>query len=314
MSFSASVKNELSKYKLEGFENVIAELSGLVPMCGLLSYKNGKVFLKINSESASVTRRVFTFLRRFFGFDLSIKNTRSKQLKNNLYTISLDEESSRVLLDEIDFIKGENVFIPNYVPSFLKNNAAAKKAYIRGAFLGASTIVDPKKSYHLEFITNNLDHANFLQKTILEFSISAKIAPRRESFIVYLKDSQAISDLLSLMGAHKSVLAFEDTRVLKDMRNRVNRIVNCETYNLNKIVASSINQVKDIEYIRDKIGLEKLPKELRDLAEIRLEDREISLADIGRLVDPPVSKSTVNYRFKKIENISNKLRGGIDDR
>lgn len=313
VSFSSNVKEELSKLPVSGYEIVLAELSGLVPMCGILSYNNGKIFLEFNTENPSLTRRVFTFLRRYFDFNCEVRNVKSKQLKKNLYTISLDENSSKVLLDEIKFLKGENVFTRNYKPLNLTQDVLGRKAYIRGSFLGAGIVVDPKKSYHLEFVCNNLEHAQFLRDNINYFNLGAKIVTRKDNLIIYLKDAQSISDILSLMGAHNSLLDFENTRVIKDMRNNVNRIVNCESYNINKIVKTSYNQVQNILYIKEHLGLDKISDDLREICLIRLKHRDISLGEIGKMLKPPLSKSTINYRFKKINNIANKLRGDLND-
>lgn len=313
MSFSSSVKAELSKVPVWGYENVLAELAGLVPMCGILTYNRGKIFLQFNTENPSLTRRIFTFLKKYFDSNAEVRNEKSKQLKKNLYIISLDENSSKVLLDEISFIRGENVFIRNYKPQGLIDDLPSRKAYIRGSFLGAGSVVDPKKSYHLEFVANNLTHAEFLQENVNYFNLDAKIAGRKDNYVIYLKESQAISDLLSLMGAHKSLLDFENTRVIKDMRNNINRIVNCETYNLNKIVKTSLDQVRDILYIKDNYGFNKLPKELREICELRLKDRDMSMGDMAKTLDPPISKSTVSYRLKKIKELASKLRGDIND-
>ena len=313
MSFSSSVKAELSKVPVWGYENVLAELAGLVPMCGILTYNRGKIFLQFNTENPSLTRRIFTFLKKYFDSNAEVRNEKSKQLKKNLYIISLDENSSKVLLDEISFIRGENVFIRNYKPQGLIDDLPSRKAYIRGSFLGAGSVVDPKKSYHLEFVANNLTHAEFLQENVNYFNLDAKIAHRKDNYVIYLKESQAISDLLSLMGAHKSLLDFENTRVIKDMRNNINRIVNCETYNLNKIVKTSLDQVRDILYIKDNYGFNKLPKELREICELRLKDRDMSMGDMAKALDPPISKSTVSYRLKKIKELASKLRGDIND-
>ncbi len=149
-------------------------------------------------------------------------------------------------------------------------------------------------------------------KSINDFGLYSKISLRKDKYIVYLKEAEQISDLLSLIGAYKSLLDFENTRVIKDMRNNINRIVNCETANLNKIVASSLDQVNDILLIDEKVGIDKLPKDLVEIARLRLENRTYSLKDIGNLTDKKISKSTVNYRFKKLKKIANSIRSEID--
>jgi len=262
------------------------------------------------TENAPVARRIFTFLRRSFGFNVEVKNVRSAQLKKNLFIIYISQdESCRLLLDELKYIKGASVFMINYSPADLIKNNRQKKAYIRGAFLGSGSVTNPEKSYHLEFVSENESNSYFLRDTINEFGFSSKVIMRKEKYIIYIKDSEQISDFLSLIGAYNSVLKYENIRVIKEMRNNVNRIVNCETANLNKIVKSSYNQVEDIKLIDREIGIESLDEDLRDIATLRLHNRSMSLNDIANSLEPKISKSTVNYRFKKLRKIANELRG-----
>lgn len=310
MSFSSQVKDEVAKIKVESFNLILAELSGLTPMCATLYYGKEGIKVEYVTENAPTARRVFTFLRRTFGFDVEVKNVRATQLNKNLYIINLDDnESCRVLLDELKYTRGENVFIKNYSPHELVRTSVEKKAYIRGAFLGSGSVTNPEKNYHLEFVSENEENAIFLQQMINYFNLHSKVTTRKGKYIVYLKEAEQISDLLSIVGAYKSMLDFENIRVLKDMRNNVNRIVNCETANLSKTVKSSYDQIEDIRVIEEKLGLDKLDENLKELAEIRLADRYLSLKDIANSLNPQVSKSTVNYRFKKLKKIADNLRG-----
>ena len=202
----------------------------------------------------------------------------------------------------------------NYVPTDLIKTVNEKKAYIRGAFMGSGSITNPNKGYHLEFVSENESNAYFLMDVINEFGFNSKIIMRKEKYIVYIKDSEKISDFLSLIGAYNSVLKYENIRVIKEMRNNVNRIVNCETANLNKTVKSSYDQVEDIKLIDREIGIKNLDEELKAIAILRLNNRSMSLNDIANSLEPKVSKSTVNYRFKKLRNIANKLRGVWNDK
>ena len=161
----------------------------------------------------------------------------------------------------------------------------------------------------MEFVSENESNAFFLRDTINEFGLKSKVIMRKEKYIIYIKDSEQISDFLSLIGAYNSVLNYENVRVMKEMRNNVNRIVNCETANLNKTVKSSYDQVEDIKLIEREIGIENLDEDLKAIAKIRLENRSMSLNDIANSLEPKLSKSTVNYRFKKLRRIANKLRG-----
>lgn len=310
MSFSSEIKDEVAKIKVEDYKIILSELAGITPMCGILNFKNNKISMEYITENAPVARRIFTFLRRSFGFDVEVKNVRSTQLKKNVFIIYISQdESCRLLLDELKYIKGASVFMINYVPTDLIKTSNEKKAYIRGAFMGSGSITDPKKGYHLEFVSENESNAYFLRDTINEFGLKSKVIMRKEKYIIYIKDSEQISDFLSLIGAYNSVLNYENVRVIKEMRNNVNRIVNCETANLNKTVKSSYDQVEDIKLIEREIGIENLDEDLKAIAKIRLENRSMSLNDIANSLEPKLSKSTVNYRFKKLRRIANKLRG-----
>lgn len=310
MSFSSEIKDEVAKIKVEDYKIILSELAGITPMCGILNFKNNKISMEYITENAPVARRIFTFLRRSFGFDVEVKNVRSTQLKKNVFIIYISQdESCRLLLDELKYIKGASVFMINYAPTDLIKTSNEKKAYIRGAFMGSGSITDPKKGYHLEFVSENESNAYFLRDTINEFGLKSKVIMRKEKYIIYIKDSEQISDFLSLIGAYNSVLNYENVRVIKEMRNNVNRIVNCETANLNKTVKSSYDQVEDIKLIEREIGIENLDEDLKAITKIRLENRSMSLNDIANSLEPKLSKSTVNYRFKKLRRIANKLRG-----
>lgn len=311
MSFSSSVKNEVARIKVLDKDSIIAELSGMLPMCGSLKFNQFQIVtLYFNTENSPVARRVFTFLKRNYSDDVEVIVSKSRQLKkNNIYSVILnDADSVKVLLKDLDFIRGENVFMPNYRVNSVLINDTCKRAYIRGAFLGGGSLTNPEKSYHLELVSNNEDHANFLSDLIHEYGLNSKIIKRKDNYVVYLKEAEQISDLLTIIGASHSVLEFENIRVVKFMKNRVNRIVNCETANLNKTVEAAIKQVEDILYIKNTIGLDKLPEPLREVAVLRMENTDYSLKEIGDLLNPPVGKSGVNHRLKKIKEFASKLR------
>ncbi len=310
MSFSSLVKAELAKTRVEGNCDVIAEIAGFVPMCGSLKFTGDGMILGFNTESAPVARRLFTFLKRYYSDEVNVKFSRSKQLKkNNIYSIVLENESeTKMLLDDIDYLRGANVFMPNYAPDKILKDTCCKKSYVRGSFLGAGSVSDPKKYYHLEFVCNNETHSKFLSEIINGFGFKSKIIIRKENYIVYLKEAEQISDLLSLMGAHKSTLEFENIRVFKDVNNQVNRIVNLENANLNKIVDTRIRQLRDIKYIDEHLGIHKLPKNLQEIALLRMKDESLSLKELGTKLNPPIGKSGVNHRFAKIKEIADKLR------
>jgi len=203
---------------------------------------------------------------------------------------------------------GDGFFTVNKVPEKLVEEDECKRAFLRGAFLGGGSISDPDKSYHMEFVTNSEEFAISLKDLINSLGLNSKIVPRKNNHIVYLKESEQISDLLSVIGAHKALLSLQNTKVLKEMRNNVNRIVNCETANLSKTVNASVRQVEDINLIQKTIGISNLPKNLQEIALIRVEYEDMTLKELGEILDPPIGKSGVNHRLRKIGEIAERLR------
>ena len=241
---------------------------------------------------------------------------RSSSLKkNNVYIIIINEDMGlRKLLVETGIMKDDQeVFSLDYsIQKMLVRNDALKKAYIKGSFLGSGSVSNPEKAYHLEFVTSSQEHAEDLMNLINSYGLSAKVISRKNSFIVYLKEGEQIVDILSIIGAFNSLFEFENVRIVKDMRNNVNRIVNCETANLSKTVNAAVRQVESIRLIEKELGLARLSKPLREIAEMRLDYPDESLKELGEMLNPPVGKSGVNHRLRKIEKIADELRkGGI---
>jgi DNA-binding protein WhiA len=240
---------------------------------------------------------------------------RNKQLKkNNNYLIVVHDQSiSQGILDDVGFISKNrnNIFNPSYeMPERMIANRCCKRSYVRGSFLGGGSISNPEKTYHLEFVTNHEEHAINLRDIINSFELSSKIIQRKENFVVYIKEGEQIVDLLNIIGAHQALLKLEDIRVLKDVRNNINRLVNCETANLEKTIEASMRQIEGIKLIKKRMGLSRLPDNLREIAELRLAFPDSTLKEIGEMANPPVGKSGVNHRFRKIEEIAEELRGG----
>ena len=184
-----------------------------------------------------------------------------------------------------------------------------KRAYISGAFIASGSMSDPSKSYHFEIVCNDMRQAEHLRDMMNSFDVDAKIVQRKRTYVVYLKEGSQIVDILNVMEAHVALMELENVRIMKEMRNSVNRKVNCETANINKTVSAAVRQMEDITYIRDQIGFEKLPEGLRDVALTRLENPDATLKELGSLMADPVGKSGVNHRLRKISEIADKLRG-----
>ncbi len=315
MSFSSSVKNELSRIPVIEPCCKLAEIAAIIRMCGTIQIKRmGSLNLSLVTENAAIARRIFTILKEMYDEDIKVIVRRNRQLKkNNNYLIIVNNSniSKKVLMD-IGFIDREDggILNPSYkIQERFIEDRCCKRAYIRGSFLGGGSMSNPEKTYHLEFVTNNEEHSEDLSNIINSFGLNSKIVSRKDNFIVYLKEGEQIADILNIMGAHQALLKLENIRVLKDVRNNINRIVNCETANLSKTINASMRQVGHIETIQRHMGLHKLPPNLREVAEIRLNNRDATLKEIGMMLDPPVGKSGVNHRFRKIEELAEELGG-----
>ncbi|WML36157.1 DNA-binding protein WhiA [Clostridium sp. OS1-26] len=313
MSFSLKVKNEVCRYTGIGKEEAVAELSAIMKVSGTLLLGGNKQFsFKVTTENPAIARLIFKMLKEHFNIHTKIMVKRSNSLKkNNVYIILIDEEMGvRKLLKDVGLLKeNENIFSLDYsIPRNIIETEECKRAYIRGAFLGGGSISNPEKTYHLEFVTHDNEYAEDLSNLINEYGLNSKVIQRKSSFIVYLKEGEQIVDLLNIIGAHASLLELENVRIMKEMRNNVNRLVNCETANLSKTVNAAVRQVESIKLIQKEIGLARLPKNLREIAELRLSYPDESLKELGEMLNPVVGKSGVNHRLRRIEKIAEELR------
>ncbi len=221
-----------------------------------------------------------------------------------------DNAAEQKIIQALYLADGEGLLLPLNMPvnTLLVKNACCARAFLRGAFLCAGSMSDPAKSYHLEFVCGTRQQAEQLQSIIQEFQIEAKIIKRKKYDVVYLKEGSGIVDLLNVTGAHVSLMNLENLRIVKEMRNSINRRVNCETANISKTVAAASKQVEDILLIRDKYGFEKLPEGLRQMAEVRLEYPDAALKELGEYLNPKVGKSGVNHRLRKLSEIADRIR------
>ena len=222
----------------------------------------------------------------------------------------LEESSMQKMYEAVKMWDAENgiPIIKDVVDGVLIQQICCKRAYIRGAFLAAGSISNPNKSYHFEVVCRTVTQAKQLQDVINSFDMDAKIVERKKYYVVYLKEGSQIVDILNVMEAHVALMDLENVRILKEMRNSVNRKVNCETANISKTVNAAIKQLEDIIYIRDTVGLETLPDNLKEIALLRLEYPEAPLKELGMYLNPPVGKSGVNHRLRKINIIAKTQR------
>ena len=308
MSFSARVKEELSHQLSKARHCQIAELAAILSLCGKIHIDEEDHFsIRIHTENVAVARKYFTLLKNTFNIKADISIRRNAFLKKSRsYTLLVrDHENALRVLEAVKMVDaqgnvGENLSV---VRNLVIQNACCKKAFIRGAFLAAGSLSDPEKFYHFEIVCASLEKAVQLQNVILTFDIDAKIVVRKKYYVVYIKEGSQIVELLGLMEAHVALMELENIRILKEMRNSVNRQVNCETANLQKAVDAAVRQLHDIEVLRwQKGGLAALPDRLRETAEARLEEPGASIVELGDMLG--VSKSGVNHRLRKLHALA----------
>lgn len=314
MSFSSKIKDELSGQCPLGRHCQIAEIAAIISMCGriIISVKD-EYTIKIHTENISVARKYFTLLKKTYNIDTEVSIRRSSKMC--LYTVIIrkHEDSIKVLkASKLLDLNGEICENMSVSDNLIIQKECCKRAFIRGAFLATGSVSDPEKFYHYEIVCSTYDKAVQLQKIIQTFNIDAKIVERKKYFVVYIKEGSGIVDILNVMEAHISLMDLENIRILKEMRNSVNRKVNCETANLKKTVSAAVKQIEDIKYIRDTKGLSMLSEGLEEIARLRIENPEASLKELGEMVNPPVGKSGVNHRLRKICEIAEDLRNNLN--
>jgi len=313
MSFSARTKEELSRQLSSARHCQLAELAAIISACGQYSVRlNGRLFFVLQSENLMVARKAFLLLRVTFRItpDLSVMGS-GEWKKGRVYTLAIRdyEDVKRVLqATKLLYENGALCDLGLPVNRILVRSVCCRRAYLRGAFLSGGSISDPNKSYHFEIVCTGEEKAKDIQQMICSFGVDAKIIIRKRYYVVYVKESDGIADLLNIMEAHVSLMEMENIRILRGISGTVNRKVNCETANLNKVVSAAVEQVRDIELIRSKIGLDQLPPALQEMAYVRLENPDMPLKELGMQMDPPVGKSGVNHRLRKLRAIAEELQ------
>ncbi len=295
MSFSLEVKQELSKINsLADKNNVKCELMGYLVTSNTSVQKNK---VRFSTESQYNINRFSKLLNNlgFVNYDIKIQR--------NMYSIFINKNDIQELIRA-----EEDINIANENLSYFLKSEILEKAFIRGTFLGSGTINNPEKKYHLEIFLKNLETAKYIIEILRKYSIDFKILERSKKYAIYTKEGEEISKFLALMGASASVLKFEEIRVYRDIKNNINRKVNCETANLNKIVNSSVKQINDIKYIKERGKFNELSEQLKEIAIVRIENPDMSLEELGKLLKKPIGKSGVNHRLRKIQKIVEELK------
>ncbi|MCR4791605.1 MAG: DNA-binding protein WhiA [Lachnospiraceae bacterium] len=285
MSFSSDVKEELAEVIPQARHCMIAEISAIMHLAGQIGVSaDGGVTIGFNKAGSSLIKKGFTLLEITFNIGKSLKST--------------DPE-----FDALVKCLGD---LKSPVDDLTLKNPCCRRAFLRGAFLATGSLSDPDKGYHLEFVCDSDAQADQIVRACSDFEISARKTLRRDETVVYVKEGEMIGELLSVMGARKSYMDFENRRIYKDVSNTVNRRVNCETSNIRKTVTAAARQLEDIRYLEEHGMLDSLPDQLREAAYGRLENPDATLSELGAMMDPPVGKSGINHRLAKLSEIARK--------
>ncbi len=277
MSFSSDVKEELARQYSKSRHCQIAELSAMIMQEGRISVN--PLALSFETENPVLIEKYASLMKR--AFDVNLQEP-------------LDSQTCQKIVEAIQGLYLEKT--------------CCKRAFIRGAFMASGSMTDPNKGYHFEIVCRTPEQAARIQELMKEFETDPKVIERKSYYVVYLKEGSQIVDMLNVMEAYVSLMNLENVRILKEMRNSVNRQVNCETANISKTVNAAVKQIADIELIRDTDGLDSLPMPLREMALVRLEYPEAPLKDLGKYMDPPVGKSGINHRLRKIAALADAIR------
>lgn len=319
MSFSKDVKEELSHQISNARHCLLAELAAILSCEGQLIYTNQKYYIRIYTENLVTARKYFTLIRKTFNIniDVSVK-TNIASTKKSSYILIVRRKHDIDMILQATKLADQNYYQQSDKDGYIHNlgisapeitqNSCCKRAFIRGAFLSSGSMSNPKKAYHLEFDFSDLNKAQQLKEMIQTFHIDAKIVKRKNNYVVYIKEGSQIVDLLNVMEAHVALMNLENVRILKEMRNKVNRQVNCEAANISKTVEAAAKQLDDIIYIKEHMGFGELADSLKDIARLRIDYPEASLKELGAMLSPPIGKSGVNHRLRKLSMIADQLR------
>lgn len=309
MSYASEVKKELTGITVHE-KNAWAELMALIRMNGSIGLANHAMILNVQTESPAIARRIYSLIKQLYKVESDILVRKKMKLKkNNTYVVRLRHHAQEILGD-LAILDGFQ--IKERVPLDLLTDDLMIRSYLREAFLAGGSVNNPETSrYHLEIYSLYEEHNEMIAEMINRYDLNARTTNRRSGYIVYLKEAEKIANFLQLIGATTSMLEFENIRIVRDMRNSVNRLVNCENANMDKVANAANRQVENIMLIEATVGLSSLPEKLRAIAETRLAHQEVSLKELGTLVPGgPISKSGVNHRLRKLNAYADELRQG----
>ncbi|HOB42504.1 MAG TPA: DNA-binding protein WhiA [Bacillota bacterium] len=309
MDFYSRMKDELIRVMPTQRCCQVAELSALVKTDGVIQISQGRISVLIRESNAGVARKVVMLLRDVGRPDTQIAVRQGSGLpRGNTYIVLISDHDQAMELLELLGIYGEFGLASGIDPAIVANRCCMR-AYLRGTFLGAGYMGEPEKGYHVEMALKYRTHADDIVELLRQFHIRAGIVQRRERSVVYIKHGDDVVEFLRVIEAANALLELENTRIVRSIRNDVNRLVNAENANVSKVVEASVRQIQDIQLIDEMMGIGRLPPALREIAWLRLEYPEASLTELGTMLSPKLSKSGVNHRMRRISEIANRLRG-----
>ncbi|EJZ1916126.1 DNA-binding protein WhiA [Listeria monocytogenes] len=310
MSFASETKKELTHMDVSDSDAKV-ELAAFIRMNGAISFSSQLVIMDVQTENAAIARRMYQLLKDLYEVPIELLVRRKMKLKkNNVYIVRL-KSGTRGILEDLRILEPPMTFTKSIDRGFVKKRSA-KRAYLRGAFLASGSVNNPEtSSYHLEIFSVYEEHNEAICALMNQFDLNVRTLERKNGFITYLKEAEKITEFLSIIGATSALLHFEDVRIMRDMRNSVNRLVNCETANLNKTINAAVRQIDNIKYIQSTVGLEALPERLREIAALRIANEDVTLKELGEMLTTgQVSKSGINHRLRKLDQIAERLRSG----
>ena len=318
MSFSGKVKEELSRQISTARHCQIAEIAAILSVCGQVSISaNDHFCVTVHTENVSVARKYFTLVEKTFNIEAVIHVRKNVYLKkSNVYRVEVPSHEDTVrILQATKFMSPEQEIADDLsvMSRLVIQKECCKRAFLRGTFLAAGSISDPEKGYHLEIVCSTMERAEQIQSIMKEFELDARIVTRKKNQVVYLKEGSQIVDFLGVVEAGISLMNLENIRIRKEISNNINRKVNCETANIGKTVSAAVKQIEDIRYIETHVGFSQLTEELEETAVCRLRYPEATLKELGEMMNPPVGKSGVNHRLRKLGRIADELRGNKED-
>ena len=305
ISFTINVKNEIASFNGVKDEN-IAMLSAIIRYSGKIDNS-----IVITTENSKVARRVYTLIADIYNVSVTIDDRSNNFNRNRLYIISVSDKISFILKD-LGILDNNDEYL-NIVPDYIIDSEEEKRAYLKGIFLACGSVNDPKTSrYHLEFFVDNLENANFISDMLNEYYLNSKVIKKDKKYMIYIKEAEKIGDFLRIIEANDAVMYYEDIRIYRDHKNMTNRLNNMEQANIEKIINTSNEQIKDIELIYEKLGKEFLDEKTQEAATYRIKYPESSLQELSEImtleIGKPITKSGLNHRMRRIRELANKLK------